>query len=60
MIKNNCIEIEDDDGDALKFERGSMDDGFFVVDENGTNILFIADADAVGLVQFLKRYGVSA
>lgn len=59
-IKNNSIEIEDEDGDALKFERALAEDGFFLVNEDGSNILFISDADAVGLAQFFKRYGVSA
>lgn len=29
-IKNNYIEIEDDDGDTLKFVRTSEEDGFHI------------------------------
>lgn len=60
MIKNTSITIEDEDRDELTIAWDDENEDFLITPEDMDPVLRLSKDEAAAVIQFFKRYGVSA
>ena len=60
MIKDTSITIEDADRDELTIAWDEENDSFLITPEDMDPVLRLSKDDAAAVIQFFRRYGVSA